>query len=385
MTRQSRNILVATGGCVIAFLVVALVLSGLFRNGDVNPNGEEADSIVVGAVLDLTGAAAPYGQWSKKGLDLALDDLRASGANVRLIIEDGQSDSKAAVSAFNKLTTVDKAPAVIMTTVSGSIMACAPIAERKQVLLFAPGSSSPAITTAGDYVFRNRISGTFEVEKAAEAAWNTLGLKRMALLVVNNEFGRSYGDAFRVAYTRAGGAIVHEDAFPQGGTDFRTQLAKLKGIDCDGVFLVGQVVECAYVLKQAKELEVSAHWLSTVGIENPKLIEIAGEAANGVVYTAPRYELDDEGTRNFEQEYFQRHNEHSQMYAANSYDALFLLVDAAKSRGASGKAMKEALYLVKDYPGVSGSTTFDSNGDVVKPVVLRVVRGGEFVPYKEED
>jgi len=340
------------------------------------------DPLVLGAVLELTGPGAPYGQWSKKGLDLAVDDLKAKGVNVRLIIEDGQSDPKMAVAAYTKLATVDKVPVVITTTISGSVMACAPIAERNQVILFAPGSSSPEITKAGDYVFRNRISGIYETEKAAELAYKQLGITRMVMLLVNNDFGLSYGDAFQKIYEQAGGAIVAKDTFASGATDFRVQLTKLKALEYKGIFLVGQVAECGYVLKQAKELGIKTQWISTIGVENSKLIEIAGDAAEGLIYTAPRYELDDMGTSGFEQKYFERFQEHSNLYAANSYDALNLLVNAIRSAGYTGAGIKDALYKTKDYPGVSGLTTFDANGDVVKPVVLKMVKGGKFVSYE---
>lgn len=347
--------------------------------------GKLPDNLTLGAVLDLTGAAAPYGEWSKKGLDLAVDDLNTKGVHVTFIVEDGQSDPKSGVSAFTKLATVDRVPAIIMTTVSGSIMACAPIAERHQVVLFAPGSSSPDISNAGDFIFRNRISGTYEVQKAAEVAARVMGFNRMAMLLVNNEFGRSYGEEFRKAYGQAGGTTVYTDYFPQSGTDFRTQLTKLKGVECDGVFLVGQVAECAYILKQATELGVHTKWMSTIGIENPKLIEIAGEAANGVMYTAPRYETTDAETREFERRYYERYHEHSQMYAANTYDAVHLLVHAVRGGGASGPGIGSELYKIKDYPGVSGLTTFDAHGDVLKPVVLREVKEGKFVTVQQSE
>ena len=340
------------------------------------------DPVILGAVLELTGPAAPYGQWSKKGLDLAVEDLEAKGINVKLIVEDGQSDPKMAVSAFTKLATVDKVPAIVTTTISSSVMACAPIAERNQVILFAPGASSPEITNAGDYVFRNRISGIFEVEKAAELAQKRLGLSKMAMLLVNNDFGLSYGEAFQKIYEQTGGAIVAKDTFASGATDIRVQLTKLTGLKYEGIFLVGQVAECGYVLKQAKELGIRTQWISTIGVENAKLIEIAEDAAEGLIYTAPRYELDDPGTSGFEQKYFARFQEHSNLYAANSYDALHILVKAIQSGGYTGAGIKNSLYLIKDYPGVSGTTTFDGNGDVAKPVVLKMVKGGKFVSYE---
>ncbi len=339
----------------------------------------------IGAILDLTGPVAPYGQWSKNGLELALEEINNSYKKVELIIEDGKSSPQDAVSAFNKLVNIDKVKVVIITTGSSSVLSVAPIANEKKVILFTPAASAPEITHAGDYVFRNRLSGLQETQEMARLAYDKLGLRRGAILVVNNDFGNSYRKVFEQVFERAGGKIVIIETYEQGSSDMRTQLTKIKlTANKDFVYLVGYAVECGQILKQAKELGIKTRWLSTIGIESDKVIEIAKGAAEGVMYTAPRYRLEDPYVIPFEKQYFNKYNEHSNMYAANSYDALKIIAEIIDKVGYDSKKIKDALYQIRNYPGVSGSTTFDENGDVRKPVMIKKIHNGKFEIYHVE-
>jgi branched-chain amino acid transport system substrate-binding protein len=371
---------------VLYFFVLINVTAFMMLSG-CKPAPKE--NIRIGCILDLTGAVATYGNWSLKGLELAKDDINniggVNGKKIQLIVEDGKSSPQDAVSAFNKLVNIDKVKVVIITTGSSSVLSVAPIANEKKVILFTPAASAPEITYAGDYVFRNRLSGLQEVREMADIAYKKLCLKRGAVLYVNNDFGQSYLKVFDQIFRGNGGQILLAENYDQGGSDFRTQLAKIKqSREIDFVYLVGYAVECGQILKQARELGLKTKWLSTIGIESDKVISVAKDAANGVIYTAPRYVLDDANVAPFEDKYFSKFNEHSNLYAANSYDALKIISDIITRDGYDADKIKNGLYKTKDYPGVSGITTFDENGDVMKPVMLKVIKDSKFEIYSEE-
>jgi branched-chain amino acid transport system substrate-binding protein len=366
-----------------------MAILGLFVMPQLTGCGKDQNAYIeIGAILDLTGPVAPYGNWSLKGLELAEDEINSQdrqGMKVELIIEDGKSSPQDAVSAFNKLVNIDKVRVVIITTGSSSVLSVAPIANENNVILFTPAASAPEITQAGDYVFRNRLSGFQEVKEMANIAYNKLELRRGAILVVNNDFGQSYGRLFEQIFKRAGGEILIMDKYEQGSTDFRSQLTKIKkGVKKDFVYIVGYAIECGQILRQAKELGIKTRVLSTIGIESDIVIEIAKGAADGVLYTAPRYVLDDPCVIAFEEKYFRRYNEHSNMYSANSYDALKIIAGIIQRVGYDAEKIKNALYHTKEYPGVSGPTTFDENGDVIKPIMLKVIRNGRFEIFSED-
>ncbi len=347
---------------------------------------KETERIQIGAILDLTGPIAPYGQWSKNGLELAIQEIdqRVSGIGKRieLLIEDGKSEPATAVSSFKKLIDIDKVQVVVITTGSSSVLAIAPIAEAKKVILFTPAASSPDITNAGDYIFRNRLSGTFEVEEMARVAYNQLHIDITGILYVNNDFGLSYKDIFLNMFNIMGGNITLVNNYEQGETDYRTNLLKIKNaVNINSIYLIGYAEECGRILKQSKEYGLDILWLSTIGIESEEVINIAGNAANGVIYTAPTYDYSDPSKKDFEKKYFEKYKEHSNLYAANSYDALMIIWSAIELVGYDSKKIKDYIYSVKNYPGVGGITTFDKNGDVIKPIKIKTIRGGKFQDY----
>jgi branched-chain amino acid transport system substrate-binding protein len=364
-----------------------LILVSALLIGLLPPGCERAKRPVnIGVDLELSGPLAQYGKWSKQAMEIALDDVNAAGGirgrRVELLIEDNQSTPNGAVAAFNKLVTVHKVPVIIGFIGSSQAMACAPIAERTKTVLFSTAAATPALTQAGDYVFRCRVNGVLEVSEMARFAYRELGIRTLGIIHVNTDYGTSYRDILVREFERLGGKVVDVEAYNQGATDVRSQLAKLNNAHPQAVYMVGHITECGYVLKQARELGVHTRWLSANAIEGPQVVQIAGRAANGVIYSAPRYDPSDRQARHFDQEYYRRFGEHSEMFGAHAYDAVMLAAKAIQEGGYTADGIRAALHRVRDYAGVSGETTFDRNGDVVKPIWFKTIRNGRFVPYQ---
>lgn len=359
-----------------AFLVC--LLSGCTR--------KEQTKIQIGAVFDLTGSLSYMGRWSQQGAQLAVEEINKIHQNsvneVQLLVEDGETKPDKTVSAFRKLIDLNHAQVVIGFNSSSGAMAAAPIANDRKVLLFSTGGASPSITNAGEYVFRNRLSGALEVSAMAEIAFDSLGLRRLGILYINNDYGTGYRNVFRDRYTAKGGTVVMEEGFAQDQTDFRTLVLKFKSqSSIQAVYLVPYAKEGGYILKQSRELGFETTWLSANAIEGPQLFEIAGDAAEGLMYTVARYDPEDSLAADFNRRYKAKFGVDSEMFAANAYDAVMILQNAVMKVGANGTALKDYLYDMSPYRGVAGWTSFDSNGDVIKPVMLKIVRGGRFVPY----
>jgi branched-chain amino acid transport system substrate-binding protein len=345
-------------------------------------------TIKIGAVLPLTGDAAKYGQAAKKGIELALRDINdrggINGVKVSVVYEDSQGTPKGAVSALQKLITTDKVPAVIGDLLSSNTLAMAPIANRSKVVVLSPTSSAPKITEAGDYIFRNCASDTFEGTVMAEFVYDKLKITRVAIIYINNDYGVGIRDVFKKTFSAKGGTIVAEEAFPQGATDFRNQIAKVKATKPQAVYIVGYR-ELGQLLKQAAELGIKSQFLSTVMFEDPEILKVAGKAAEGVIYSARAYDPDgkDEHIQKFVKAFRAKYGEIPDIFAALSYDAMKILGLAMERGGFTGDGIKKALYAIKHYPGVAGEVTFDHNGDVIQPATLKMVKDGKFVYLKK--
>jgi len=340
------------------FIVVALVIVLV-----VIQTKKEPDIIKIGAILPLTGDGAKYGEAAKKGINLALEEINGQGGvkgtKIKTIFEDTQGDPKAGVSAVQKLITIDKVPAIIGDLFSSVTLAVAPIMNQNKTVLLSPASSAPKITEAGDYIFRNCASDIFEGSIMGRFATNELGLKRIAILYINNDYGVGIRDVFKKTFISESGLITVEETFEQGATDFRTQLTKVKGSNPQAVYIVGYK-ELGQLLKQAREIGIKLQFLSTVMFEDPEIIKIAGPAAEGVIYSARAYDPGsmDKSTREFVTKYMHRYNESPDIFAALSYDAMKILSLAIERRGFTSNKIKDALYTIKHYPAVVGDMSY---------------------------
>jgi branched-chain amino acid transport system substrate-binding protein len=356
-------------GIVVVALVILLVVMQM-RNKPV---------IKIGVITPLTGPAAKYGIATKNGLELAAEEIeKTTKKELLLIYEDSKMDPKEAVNALRKLM-VDKVKVVIGATTSSEFLAMAPIAEENEIILFTPSASTPKISQAGDYIFRNCYSDIFEATKMADYIFTHTSYRKIAVLYINNDYGVGMKNTFKIFFEKKGGNIILEEAYDPQERDFKTYLLKIKENKPDGIYLVGYA-EMGYILRQAKEMGIYYPIFSCIMFEDPDIIKIAQEAAEGVVYTYPSYNPMSEKDiiKEFVEKYRKKYNEIPNIYAATAYDALKILYMAIEIAGYSPEKIKEKLYSIRDYPGVTGSTSFDANGDVIKPVGIKKVENGEF-------
>ncbi|HUS90104.1 MAG TPA: ABC transporter substrate-binding protein [Desulfosporosinus sp.] len=349
----------------------------------------ETKEIKIGAILSLTGSAAMYGKWSQNGIELAIDEMNNNGGfngrSIKVIFEDDISIPSSAVSAAKKLIEIDGVKAILGPLTSSSVLAAAPVAEAKRVVLLSPCASSPKITEAGDYIFRNWPSDDFEGAAMAEFLAQQLHVTKVIVMAMNNEYGLGLQGVFIRRAKELGLEILGVLSFEQGATDFRTQAAQIGELKPDAVYLPGHAKEVAMIIRQCHEIGVKTIFTSGVAFGSPDVFTIAGNAAEGTYYTAPFFDPNspNKEVRIFEEAYKARFHAEAEVFAAHAYDATKILVTALQHVGGDANRLKDALYLIRDFPGVTGNTTFDKNGDVIKPVAVKVVKGGTFQLWQE--
>ncbi|MDP2159236.1 MAG: ABC transporter substrate-binding protein, partial [Flavobacterium sp.] len=264
---------------------------------------------------------------------------------------------------------------------SSIVMACAPIANEKKVVLFSAGATSPLIAKAGDYIFRNRLSGDAEVKAMADFAINKLDIKKVAVLYVNTDYGVGNKDIFINDYKTKGGNVLFSEGFEQGETDFRSHLTKIKKAKIESVYIIA-VGENGYILKQAKEMGLKVQFLSTVGIEGPDVWKVAGEAANGVIYTVQKFDPESsQKAINFHKNYSSKYNQAPDLFSALGYDAIYIISKVISENGYNAEAIKSGMYNLKNFQGVVGNISFDSNGDIQSEVMMKITKDGQFLLY----
>lgn len=343
--------------------------------------------VKIGATLPLSGDAAQWGKNTQDGINMALDKINKSGGvlgrEVMVVYEDTRALPKEGVTAYRKLLSFDKVEAIIDDSVSGITLAMAPLAEADKVVILATGATSPKITNAGKFIYRIWNSDSYEGEMSANFAFTQMKTRRAAVLYINNDYGNGLELVFKTVFRELGGDVTASESFKQGSTDMRTQLTKVKNSNPETVYLVGYPKEIPVALRQIRELGIKVSLLGTVAMQDEQLLTSAGDSAEGLMFPFP---LEPAGSHvgSFKKEFKAKYNREPGLTADVGYDSINMIVEAIKlSGGASGDEIREGLDQIRNYPGVSGQMTFDINGDVQKPMAMKIVENGEFNWFKK--
>ena len=276
--------------------------------------------------------------------------------------------------------------AIIGAGASGNSLAAAPNAQSARVPLIAPSSTHPAVTQAGDYIFRACYMDVFQGEVMARFAVNTLKAQKAAILVdYNSPYSRGLTEFFELSFAKLGGTIVAKQSYSQSDADFRGQLSAIKTAEPDVVYIPGYNGDVAIIAKQARQIGIEQPLLGADGWDAPELWELARDAVNGS-YISNHYSADDpsENIQKFVTNYRQRyHNLPPDAHAALAYDAVRFLADAMQRAGSTeGPKLRDALATTKNFPGVTGLISMDANRNAVKPAVVLKLQDRSYV-YQE--
>lgn len=360
----------------IIFVVILSCFAGCSEKSD--------QGLKVGVLFPLTGDAASYGEKGKRGIELALKRIKQKDADtkVTIIYEDSRAEAKTGVTAMRKLVDIDHVPVVIGDIVSAVTLPAAAVAEKNHVVLLSPTSSAPAITHAGEYIFRIWPSDLAEGKAIADFAIST-GFRRAAILHLNNDYGLAIADIFKTTFKEKGGTIVLCEGYLKDNKDFRSLLTKVNQAKVETIYVAGYYADTARVLRQAHELGIESQFLGTTAIEDEKFLEIAGNAAEGIIYplaTGFDTQSDKPLVKEFVETFEKNYGYKPGWVEAQSYDALMLVNTAAApvAKQIIGEKIKRYLDSMGQYEGITGIIEFDKNGDVVKPVRFKTVKSDRF-------
>lgn len=320
----------------------------------------------LGAVLPLTGDVASYGRAAQNGIDLAVSEINArggvNGKPIQVVYEDDQGQASRAISAMEKLVSIDKVPLIMGSAASSVTLAMCPVANRNKVVLITPISSSQELTgNCGEYFFRVCPSDVVQARMMAD--WmHGEGRRRVGLLYVKNSWGQGLRDEFTKHFTSLGGTIVREESCNEGDRDLRAQLNKLAAAKPEAIYGITYGREGGAMLRQLREMGRTVPVYGADVWGSPELVESARDAAKGVRIIVPA-KLESELYREFERKFTERHKSPPDVYASYAYDMMNLIASALQN-GNSPETLRTAIATAK-HVGVTGETRFDENGDVL--------------------
>jgi branched-chain amino acid transport system substrate-binding protein len=363
-------------------LVMAVVIAGC--------GGQpESKDIKIGGNFEMSGGVAQYGQSAANGAKLAIKEANAAGGvlgkQLSFVLADNKSEPSESANAITKLITQDKVVAVLGAAASSNVLASAQVAQDNKVPVLTPTGTNPKITVDNgkvkEFVFRSCFIDPFQGKVMANFATNSLHVKTAAIYIdSSSDYSKGLAQNFEEAFVKNGGKVVIKEAFLQKDQDFKSTLTKIKAANPDVIYVPAYYEEVSKIIKQARELGITAPLLGSDGWDSPKLVDIAGAAALNNTYFTNHYSSDDKDpkVRSFVEAYKKEYGQEPDALAVLGYDGALMLIDAIKRAGSADPVkIKDALAQTKNLQVVTGVLSLDANHDPIKSAVIIEMKDGK--------
>lgn len=354
----------------------------------------ESPDVPLGAILSLTGSGAPYGNSIQRGVDLAVEEINAAGGinveggggkPIALTVHDTQSDAQVGVQRARELIEGGTV-AVIGAVVSDVTLAIAPLFEEAEVILISPASSTPKLSDAGIFIYRNFPSDDLEALNTADYIFNKSGLREAAVIAQQSEFGLGQKNAFIQRFRLLGGREVGQESYPvnAGADDYQRVAESIAAAVPPAVYIAGYTEDTAAMAAALRAAGVDSALFGTGAVLADALVAAAPGAVDGLIFPQPSFDRNSEEDhiRQFVAAYEAAYGARPDVYAAHGYDAVKLLALAIQESGTDAQELRFYLNSMNPYPGVTGSTDFDDNGDVRKFHRMYQIQAGAGVPLE---
>ena len=347
-----------------------------------------ADSVKIGFNVPLTGFAAADGKSALNGAKLAVKQAnQAGGINgkmIELVVYDDQASPKQAVPISNKLIEKDKVVAAISGSYSGATRAAAGVFQSAEIPYISAYAVHPEITKAGNYVFRTSFMGEVQGRAGAKLIGATLQRKRVVLITLKNDFGKSLAAGFKEAAGQFNLQIVNEYEYSIKDRQFGPIVAKVKADAPEAIYATGYFFTAGPLVSQLRAAGISVPVIGQEGYDSEQFIKIAGKASEGtIITTSLDRDSNSSETRSFISEFEAMAGHKVDMVAASGHTAMKVLVAAMKKAGTTSPSAIRNAIAQTNLVASTGSISFNDLGEVQKNVQVQVVRDGDFHYHSE--
>ena len=347
-----------------------------------------ADSVKIGFNVPLTGFAAADGKSALNGAKLAVKQAnQAGGINgkmIELVVYDDQASPKQAIPISNKLIEKDKVVAAISGSYSGATRAAAGVFQSAEIPYISAYAVHPEITKAGNYVFRTSFMGEVQGRAGAKLIGATLQRKRVVLITLKNDFGKSLAAGFKEAAGQFNLQIVNEYEYSIKDRQFGPIVAKVKADAPEAIYATGYFFTAGPLVSQLRAAGITVPVIGQEGYDSEQFIKIAGKASEGtIITTSLDRDSNSSETRSFISEFEAMAGHKVDMVAASGHTAMKVLVAAMKKAGTTSPSAIRNAIAQTNLVASTGSISFNDLGEVQKNVQVQVVRDGDFHYHSE--
>jgi branched-chain amino acid transport system substrate-binding protein len=337
-------------------------------------------------VIELSGAGAVSGTNFRDGAMLAIDEINAKGGILGRKIVAPQSDTQSnpGVSRAQVQKAIDSNPYVILGPVfSGSVKVNMILAQQAEVPQIT-GAEAADITQAGNpYIFRTSFGQQMSMPKIANYIRDGLKAKSVAVLWVNNDFGKGGRDTFIKEMAARSIKVVADVSTESGQVDFAADVVKVKGANADAIFVYTNEEESARFLREARKQGIKTPLIGETTLLGQKVIELAGDAANGVRgHVGLTVDAPVAAVLAFRERFFKRFNYLPDHNCLKGYTGVYAVKHATEKVGKFdrkllAKTMHGLTIKPEQEPGILMEATWDDKGDIDRISFLAEVVDGK--------
>jgi len=346
--------------------------------------------IRIGLVAPLTGDVKTFGESTKNGFTMAIDEANTRGGindkKIKTYITDDKNDPTEAANAGSKLINQDGVKLIIGSVASKCSIPLSLVCQAADAVMISSASTNPRVTVNDDgtrknYIFRACFIDPFQGSVAAKFALDHLKVKTAAILYdVGNDYVKGLAEFFRTDFTEGGGKIVVYESYSKDDTDFSALLTKARKANPDLLFIPDYYNKVALIAKQARQFGIKSVMMGGDGWDSPEMLKIAGDAIVGSYFTN-HYSSDDPRpeVQDWVQKYQTKYGNKPDALATLAYDATLLMIEALKKAQSDEPAkVRDAMQQLVDFNCVSGSISFDEFGNPIKSaVILQYTKTGQ--------
>ena len=373
---------------LIGIFLLIIVVGGVYYFFDLssfNNKIEKPDELIKMAFVGpLSGDYSFYSLPIKNSVELAIKDLRTQGELIDIVYEDTKCDVESAKAVTSKLINTDKIKIIIGGVCNGETLAMSEMVEKNQVVLFSPAATSPDITNAGTFTFRNTLSDSYGGYVLA----NMLGQKYKSVAIVseNTDHAEALRQSFLEKVTDLDVEVLVDELFLPDTKDFRPIFAKIKNTKTEAIIINPQTEQSGGLLvKGIRDAKIKLPIFAHIIPGGLKFLEVATKSSDGIVFTdLPNLNHESVRVKAFLEDYKKTFGNISgpEFYMAAAYDAVNILIQATDNVGYNSVKVRDYLYNLPEYDGLLGKYSFDLNGDVVGlDLVLKQIKNGRVEDY----
>ena len=327
----------------------------------------------LGVIVQLTGSSATYGIGVQQAVEIAKQELKEKGViDLTISYEDHQQMPQLAVQGFQKLADAQGVK-VILANASPIVLAIAPFAKERQILVYNYNAVSPALRALAPWVVNGNPLA--DVDGAILAKYIiSQGQKTVGVISQNSEFGEAVSASFIKAYEAAGGKVVAKEVSDERVFDMRTQLLKIKGAQPQGLVVFLNIPENGYTVAQAKEIGLNAQIYANQFLLSPDNYKVAGDAMNGAKGVSPKFDIQAPNAKAFAEKFQKIAGRAPQPSEGFAYDGTRLIGEAMAAVGEDPQKIRSHIMAVSNWPGAVGPYKFDKDGVADLPFEYYIIK-----------